>query len=135
MASTEHYGISQDLWRGPATSHIHPFVKTAALLSLDINNVSVTAASATNTVLLDLVRVRPVLVFLDPFFFVIGSLLEVRDTGELAGRSVGRAMLNGGVPVAKVTEVMNIARREESTGGERVNRSITPLVLQSAQIP
>lgn len=104
------------------------------MLALDIDNISVAAASATDTVLLDLVRVRPVLVFLDPFLLVIGSLFEVGDTGELAGRSVSRAMLNGGVSVAKVTEVMNIARREESTGGERVNRSITPLV-QSVQIP
>jgi hypothetical protein len=52
----------------------------------------------------------------------------------LAGRSVGRAMLNGSVPVAEVTEVMDITRREESTGGERVNGSITPLV-QSVRIP
>lgn len=104
------------------------------MLALNIDNVSVAAASATDTVLLDLVKVRPVLVFLDPFLLIIGSLLEVRDTGKLAGRSVGWAVLNGSVPVAKVTEVMNITRREESTSGERVNRSITPLV-QSVKIP
>ena len=103
------------------------------MLALNIDNVSVAAASATDTILLDLVRVSPVLVFLDPFLLVICSLLEVRDTGELTGRSVGRAMLNGSVAVAKVTEVMNITRREKSTCGERVNRSITPLV-QSVKI-
>lgn len=104
------------------------------MLALNIDNVSVAAASATHTVLLDWVRVRPVLIFLDPFLLVIGSHLEVRNTGKLAGRSVGGTMLNGSVAVAKVTEVMNIARGEESTGSEGVNRSITPLV-QSVKIP
>ena len=104
------------------------------MLALNIDNVSVAAASATHTVLLDRVRVRPVLVFLDPFLLVIGSHLEVRNTGKLAGWGVGGTMLNGSVAVAKVTEVMNIARGEESTGSEGVNRSITPLV-RSVKIP
>jgi hypothetical protein len=98
------------------------------LLALDIHNVSVAAASATDTVLLDWVRVRPIVVLLNPLLLVIGSLLEVRNASELAGGSIGGAMLDGSVAVAKVTEVVNITRSEESTSGKRVDRSITPLV-------
>lgn len=86
------------------------------MLAFDIDNISIAAASATDTVLLDWIGIRPVLVFLKTLFLVIGSFLEVRDTGELTGGSVGRTMLDGSVAVAKVTEVMNIARPEESTG-------------------
>jgi hypothetical protein len=101
-----------DLWRSPATSHINPFVDTAAGFAFDFDNVSIATASATNTVFLDLVSVRPVLVFLDTFLLVICGLLEVGDTGELAGRGIGWAMLDGSVPIAKVTEVVDIARSE-----------------------
>ncbi len=43
-------------------------------------------------------------------------------------------MLNGSVPVPEVTKVVNVARRQESTGSERVNRSITPLKLLLASV-
>jgi hypothetical protein len=97
------------------------------LLAFDVDNVSVTAASAADTVLLDLVRGCPILVLLDAFLFIIGSLLEVWDTGQLTGRGVRWAMLDCGVAVTKVTEVMNITRRKKGTGGEGVDRRITPL--------
>lgn len=97
------------------------------MLAFHIDNVSVTAASAADTVLLDLVRGCPILVLLDAFLFIIGSLLEVWDTGQLTSRGVGWAMLDCGVAVTKVAEVMNITRRKKSTGGERVDRRITPL--------
>jgi hypothetical protein len=37
-------------------------------------------------------------------------------------------MLNSRMPVAKVTEVMDILYGEESTGGEGVDRSVSPLL-------
>jgi hypothetical protein len=115
------------LRRSPAASDINPFIETTALFALDIDNVSVAAASATDTVLLDLVRGRPVFVLFDALLFIIGGLLEVGDTGQLTSRGVGRAMLDGGVAVTEVTEVVNITRCKKGTGGERVNRRITPL--------
>lgn len=80
------------------------------MLSFDIDNVSVAAASAADTVLFDLVRVRPVFIFLDAFLFIICGLFEVGNTSELAGWGVGGAMLDGSVTIAKVTEVVDVAR-------------------------
>jgi hypothetical protein len=97
------------------------------LLAFDIDDVSIATASATDSIFFDLVGVRPVLVFLDTLLLILSGLLKVRDTGELAGRGVGWAMLDSGVPVAEITEVVNIARCEEGTSGEGVNRSVTPL--------
>ena len=97
------------------------------MLALDIDDVSVATTSATDTVFLDLVGVRPVLVFLDAFLLVLCGLLEVGDTGELAGRGIGGAMLDGSVTVAEVTEVVNVTGCEESTSSKRVDGSITPL--------
>jgi hypothetical protein len=97
------------------------------LLAFDIDDVSIATASATDTIFLDLVSVRPVLVFLNALLLIICSFLEVRDAGELAGRGIGWAMLDGSMTVAEVTEVVDIARCEESTCGERVDRSVTPL--------
>lgn len=36
-------------------------------------------------------------------------------------------MLDGGVPVSKVTEVMDVTGREQSAGSEGMNRGVTPL--------
>jgi hypothetical protein len=46
-----------------------------------------------------------VMPFLDPFLLVIGSHLEVRNTGKLAGWGVGGTMLNG--RASKVAVSMN----------------------------
>lgn len=119
------------LWGGPATSHLNPLIKTAALLALDIHNIGIAAAAAANTVLLDGVRSGPVLVFLNALLLIFGSLFKVRLARQLPGGGVGWAMLDSGVPVSKVTEVMDVTGREKSTGGKRMNRSITPLSKNS----
>lgn len=36
-------------------------------------------------------------------------------------------MLDGGMPVSKVTEVVDVTGGKKCTGGEGVDRSITPL--------
>lgn len=115
------------LWGGPATSHLNPFIKTAALLALDIHNIGIAAAAAANTVLLDGVRSGPVLIFLNALLLVFGGLFKVRLARQLPGGSVSWAMLDGGVPISKVTEVMDVTGSEKSTGGKRMNGSITPL--------
>lgn len=70
----------------------------------------------------------PVVVLLKSFPLIRRRFLEVRLTRELsAERRVRRTVLDGSVTVSKVSEVVNVARREESTSSERVDRSITPL--------
>lgn len=117
-----------DLRRGPAASHINPFVKTAALLALDVHDVGVTAASTADTVLLHRIRSGPILVLLNALPLILRGFLEVRFAGELTSRSIGRAMLNRGVPVTKITEVMNVTGGKEGTGSQGMNGSISPLV-------
>lgn len=119
--------LMNTLWRGPATSDLNPFGEAATLLALDINNVGVTATATANTVFLDWVWSSPVLVLFNALFLIFGGLLEVRLTGQLAGGSIGRAMLDRGVSVAEIAEVMNVAWTEKSTGRKGMNRSVTPL--------
>lgn len=115
------------LWGGPAASYLNPLSETAALLALDIHNVGIAAAAAADAILLDRVRSGPVLIFFNPLLLVVGGLFEVRLARQLASGGVSRTMLDGGVPVSKVTEVMDVTGREKGTGGEGMNRSITPL--------
>lgn len=115
------------LWGGPATSHFDPLGKTATLLALDIHNVGVAAATAANTVLLDRVWSGPVLVFFNPLLLIVGGLFEVRLARQLPSGGVSRTMLDGSMPVSKVTEVMDVTGREQSTGGKGMDRSVTPL--------
>lgn len=70
----------------------------------------------------------PVVVLLEPLALVGCRLLEERLTRQLAPkRRIGRAMLDGRVSVPKVAEVVDVARGQQSTGGERVDGRITPL--------
>lgn len=42
-------------------------------------------------------------------------------------------MLDGRVAVSKITEVMDIAGREQSSGGKGVDRRITPLKIHKLE--
>lgn len=97
------------------------------MLAFDIDNVGVTAASTADAIFLDLVRIRPVFIFLNTLLLILRGLFEVWDASKLASGSVCGAVLNSRVAVAKVTEVVNVTGRKESTSGKRVNRSIAPL--------
>lgn len=66
------------LWGGPAAGHLNPLVETAALLALDIHDISIAAAATADTVLLDRVWISPVLIFLNALLLVFGCLFEVR---------------------------------------------------------
>src|SRR5699024_4566459 len=94
---------------------------------LDIHNISVASAAAADTVLLGLVVVLPVLILLDALLLVERRRLEVGRARELSGGGVRRAMLDGGVPVAKVSEVVDVLGAEKSAGSEGVDGGITPL--------
>lgn len=97
------------------------------MLAFDIHDISIAAAAAADTVLLDSIWISPVLIFLNALLLVFGGLFKVRLARQLPGGSVSWAMLDGGVPISKVTEVMDVTGREQSAGSEGMNRSVTPL--------
>lgn len=106
------------LRRGPATGDLDPFCQTAALLALDIDDVGVAAASAADAVLLDRVWRGPVLVLFDSLLLILGGLFEIRLARQLPGGSVGGTMLDRGVSVTKITEVVDVFDGKESAGRE-----------------
>ena len=120
-------GNNPNLWGCPSSSNFDPLGETTALLAFNIHNVGVTPAPAADTVLLDGIRVRPILVLFNALLFVLGCRLQPGDSGQLPRRSVGRTMLNSSVPIAEVTEVVDVAGGQENTGGQRMDRRITPL--------
>lgn len=53
---------------------------------------------------------------------------EVGLAGELACGRVGGAVLDGGVAVAEVAEVVDVVGREEGAGCEGVDGCVAPLL-------
>ena len=119
--------VAPCLGRRPASCNFHPLGETTALLALDIHDIRIASTSAADTVLLHRVGVRPVLVLFESLLLVLRGHFEPGNSGQLTGRSVGGTVLDGGVAVAKVTEVVDIGGRQEGTCGKGVNRRITPL--------
>jgi len=115
------------LRRCPTSSHLDPLRETAALFTFDIDDISVTLAPTANTILLDRVRSSPVFIFFNPLFLIFRCLLQVRNAGKLSCRGIGGTMLDGGMSVSKVAEIVDVARGEKRTGGKRVDRGVTPL--------
>lgn len=113
----------------PATDDINPLGKTRSVLALNVNDVSVTPASAAHAVLLLLVPVLPVVVLLEARLLVQRCRLEVGLARQLPRGRVGRAVLDGRVSVAKVAEVVHVLGAEENTGREGVDRRVSPLHL------
>lgn len=100
------------LRRRPAAGNVDPFGQTASLLSFNVDNIRVTLAAAANSILLDRVGYRPVVVLFKALLLVFRRLFEPWDTRQLTGRCVGRAVLDRRVAVSKVAEIMDI------TGGK-----------------
>lgn len=113
--------------RSPTARDVHPFSQARTLLALNIDNVCVTATSAADTIFFDLVPVFPVLVLFYSLLLIQGCHFKVRSARQLSGWSIGRTMLNSGVPVADVTEVMDILDSQKRTSSERMNWCVTPL--------
>jgi hypothetical protein len=113
--------------RHPPPGNLDPLGGTRSLLVLDFGDIRVAATAATNAILLRIVPVVPVLVLGDALALVLGGLLEPGLAGQLLPGRVGRAVLDGGVPVAKVAEVVDVAGREEGAGRERVDGCVAPL--------
>lgn len=62
------------LWGSPASCNFYPFSEAAALFAFNIHDICITSASATDTILLDRIRVCPVLVFFNALLFILGGL-------------------------------------------------------------
>lgn len=69
----------------------------------------------------------PVVVFLLALGFVDGRFFQVLGSRKLARGCVGRAMLDGGMSITKVSKVVDISRAQERSRGERMDGSIAPL--------
>ncbi len=101
------------LRRRPSACHGDPFGHAAPLLALDINDISITLASATNAVLLNCVPRFPVFVFLNSLFLISGGLLKERRPCKLPiTRRVCWAMLDRGMSVTYVPEVVYVFRSQ-----------------------
>jgi hypothetical protein len=127
---------SQSSRRNKPPRNLNPLRNTTALLPLHIDNIRVAPTPAADAVLLLAVPFRPVVVVLLQHFEVLpvggGAFLleigsEVRFAGELAGGRVGGAVLDGGVAVAEVAEVVDVGGREEGAGCEGVDWGVAPL--------
>ena len=119
---------------GPAAGDINPLGQARALLALDVDDIGVTAAAAAHAILLLRVPLVPVLVLLEPLLVVQRRLLEPRLPRQLARRRVGRAVLDRRVAIPKVAEVVDVARRQERAGCQRVDGRVTPLQRQLAYV-
>jgi len=105
--------------RYKAASNLHPFRNTTSLLALNVNDICVAPAPAAYAVLLLSVPLSPVVIVFFEEFLVLAvtcrALLlkvcsKVGFAWQLTGRSVGGTMLDCGVAVAEVTEVVNVRR-------------------------
>lgn len=59
--------------------------------------------------------------------------VEERFAGELAGGRVGGTVLDGGVAVAEVAEVVDLVRGEQGAGREGVDGCVAPLELEKTE--
>ena len=122
--------------RHKPTSNLHPLRNTTTLFALDINDIRVAPAPAAHAVLLLRVPLGPVIVVFFEEFLVVavagGAFLlevgaEVGLAGELAGGGVSGTVLDGGVAVAEVAEVVDVGGGEEGAGCEGVDGGVAPL--------
>ena len=125
---------SQTLRGCPSASDVYPFRKTTPLFSFHIHNIRITLTSAPNAVLLGRIPRLPVIIFFFPFLLVFGRFLEERWPGQLTRRGIGRTMLDCGMSVAKVPEVMYILGTQECPSRQGVDGRISPLQIVSYKI-
>lgn len=102
----------QLLRRRPSAGDSNPLIQAASLLTLNIHNVRITLASASDPVFLDRVPSLPVIVFLLSPLLIESGHFEKRFSGQLAiAWSVCRAMLDRSMAVSNIAEIMNISGR------------------------
>lgn len=119
--------LRRSLGRQKPTGNLHPLGNTTALFALYIHDIRVAPTPATHAVFLLWIPFRPVVVLLLARFLVQRGELEVWLAGQLARRRVRRTVLDGGVSVTEVTEVVDLRGGEQGAGGEGVDGCVTPL--------
>lgn len=136
--------LARPAGRDESTRNLHPLGDTTALLALDVDDVRVAATPTPDAVLLARVDLVPVLVLLAPVLPVLAvqrrrAEVDVRRLRVAARavvrrelvlpalRVVRRAVLDRRVSIADVAEVVDLLRREERAGRERVDGRIAPL--------
>lgn len=118
-------------WGCPSTGNLDPLGQTTALFALDINDIRVASASASDSVFFLGVPVVPVGVLLLGLLVVEVGLVPFLAGKLLSGR-VGGAMVDGGMTVTDVSEVVDLGRRQKNTGSNGVNGGVSPLYKVSA---
>lgn len=103
--------VPRRLWRCPTSCNLNPFSQAATLLAFDVNDISIASTSTPDTVLLGRIRRIPVFIFLASLLLVFGRPFEPWLTIPLSGRGIGRAMLDGCVSVAEISEVVDVCWR------------------------
>jgi hypothetical protein len=126
LAAVYHPSICP-LWGCEPSGNFNPLRQAASLLVLDVRNIGVTFAPTAHSVLLFCVPIVPVFVVLFGLLLVFEVRFRERRPGELFGRGVGGTMLDGGVAVADIAEVVDVAGTEEDASGERMDGGISPL--------
>jgi hypothetical protein len=112
----------------PATGDVDPLRHAGAVLAFDVDDVGVASASAAHAVLLGRVPVLPVVVLFLALLLVQGGEFQEGRPRELArAGGVRGTVLDRGVSVAEVTEVVDIARGEEGSGGQGMDWCVSPL--------
>jgi hypothetical protein len=86
------------------------------LLAFDVNNISITLASTTDTVLLDRIGYRPILVFLLTLLLILGSLLKKRYVRQLSSWRVCGTVLDSSVSVPKISEIVDVSWGKKRPG-------------------
>lgn len=123
----QNHANTESVSARPPAHDVNPLSKAAPFLALHVDDVRVAPAPASHAVLLLLVPVLPVVVLLEARLPGGRRVFEVGLAGELARGGIGGAVLDRGVSVAEVAEVVDVLRAEEDAGGEGVDGRVAPL--------
>jgi hypothetical protein len=100
----------------PTANDINPFGEAGSFLALNVDDVSIAAATAAHAILSLGVPVLPVVVLLKSLLGVERCLLKVGLARKLPRWGIGGAVLDGGVSVTEVAEVVDVLGTEKDTG-------------------
>lgn len=105
------------------------------MLTLNINNIGITLASASNAIFFNRVPCLPIVILFFPLLFVKGSRLEKWRPIKLAVPwRIRRTVLYCCVSISDITKVVDVSRSQEGPGSKRMNRCISPLFRKSEQV-
>ena len=104
----DSFSYSVLLRRSPSTRNFDPFREARAFLAFDVSNISVASTATTNSVLFWWIWSCPIFVFFLSFLYVFCGLLKPRYSWQLSCRCICWAVLNSGMSVSEVSEIVYI---------------------------